>query len=125
MKSRKDAERVVELSERREALHRLASGIRMAKEIAACDADPPSDRMGIAYGARYRLLSFEHLADELRDLVKREAAQQVAAIDKELKQLGVEPDEFEAAAPDAARPLKVVAKSGAQLRQGLGAFKAS
>ena len=57
------------------------------------------------------IFRFAHLIDELHDLVKRESAQQIAAIDKELKRLAVEPDEFESAAPEAARPLKVVAKS--------------
>ena len=110
MKSRKDAERVVELSEDRERVHHLAGWLRMAEEVSVCNAEENT-------AAGYRVVStkvvfrFVHLIDELHDLVKREAAQQIAAIDKELKQLGVEPDEFEAAAPDAARPLKVVAKS--------------
>jgi hypothetical protein len=49
---------------------------------------------------RFRRLEFQHFADELRDLIKRETEQQIAAIDEELKGLGIAPDEFKAAAPE-------------------------
>jgi hypothetical protein len=101
MKTAKDARRVVELSDQRDALNKLAGSIRTAESVAVCDPDGPRNHLG------YRIsrepgerLTFEHLADELRDLVKREAAAQIAAIDDELKALGVTPDEFDAAEAD-------------------------
>jgi hypothetical protein len=101
MKSLRDAERVVELCKEREHLHNLASSIRMADEIAVCDPDhhkhkDPRLRTVNEVPPMFRI---SRLGDELRDLIKREAAEQIAEIDKELKELGVAPDEFEAAAP--------------------------
>jgi paraquat-inducible protein B len=100
MKTRRDAERVVELSDKRENLHKLASSIRMADEIAVGDPVEIARELRSSYTVRRDMMfTFSHLADELRDLIKRETVQQIAEIDKELKALGVEPDEFEAAAP--------------------------
>jgi hypothetical protein len=41
------------------------------------------------------MFRFSHLGSDLRDLIGREAQQQIAEIDKELKALGFAPDEFE------------------------------
>jgi hypothetical protein len=101
MKTTKDARRVVELSNQRDALNKLAGEIRMADDIAAGYQPERDNRLG-GYPLPARLFRFAHLADELRELVKREAAAQIEAIDSELKVLGVTPDEFEAAKPDAA-----------------------
>jgi hypothetical protein len=46
------------------------------------------------------MFRISRLGGELRDLIKREAAEQIAEIVKELHKLGVVPDEFEAAAPN-------------------------
>ena len=100
MKSRRDAERAVELCKQRESLHKLAGSIRLADEVAVSD---PNEKTGPNYHHRplaNPLFRFTHCVDELRDLIKREAAEQIAEIDKELTALGVVPDEFEAAAPD-------------------------
>ena len=51
-------------------------------------------------GDRLVVMQFKHLTDELRELLKREFQEQVAAIDKELQALGIAPDEFDAAAPE-------------------------
>jgi hypothetical protein len=95
MKTRQDAERVVQLCKERDAIHKLAAEIRTAEKIAAA-CTRTNTRV---YHSEVLTFWFEHLAEELRDLVKREAAAQIATLDEELKVLGVVPDEFEAAAP--------------------------
>jgi hypothetical protein len=98
MKTRKDAPRVVELCEQRDSIKKTAGRVRTAEDLSA-------GRPGKEYwaaGRRYQepaTVEFVHLADELRELVKREGELQIAEIDMELTGLGVEPDEFEAAAP--------------------------
>jgi hypothetical protein len=96
MQSTKDAERVVELARKREAIHKLAGDIRMSDKIGSAGRDESQNRH---VEAKWKVLTFRHFADELNDLVKREAAAQIAKIDAEIRSLGVEPDEFEAAAP--------------------------
>ena len=81
MKTRKDAEHVVALCETRQRLRSSSDDILADKEIGAC-------------GYTTDMLEFVHLADELRNLIKRETDLQIAAIDDELKGLGAVPDEL-------------------------------
>jgi hypothetical protein len=108
MKTCKDAKRVVELCAQRDEIHELAADIRMAETIGAYA--PHTDRH---MRCTPKTFDFTHLADELRDLVKREAAAQIEAIDKKLKALGVVPDEFEEAAP---KPEKIDSKKVVQVQ---------
>ena len=70
----------------------MTAGLRSSSRPAG-PRDPTGRRDRVV--SPNAIFRFAHLIDELYDLVKRELAQQIAAIDKELKQLGVEPDEFE------------------------------
>ena len=99
MKTRKDAERVVELSDKRERLHKVAATIRMADDIRVCNGNPNGPwRHGEALS---HLMQFVHLTGELRELVRRELQEQTTVIDRELEALGVAPDEFETEEPNA------------------------
>ena len=81
---------------------RGTSSIRAADTIAVGD---PSTRRGVYNIVDY--FRFEHLSKELRGLIKREAEQQIAVIEKEMRALGVTPDEFEDAAPTDDEPKPV------------------
>jgi hypothetical protein len=86
--TRQDVERAHELCERREQLWKTAETIRKAKVLAVCESKQRS------WHDRPILFSFTHLTDDLRNLIQREAAEQIAAINRELKELGVESEEL-------------------------------
>jgi hypothetical protein len=91
MKTRKDAERAIELCNRRDDLAKKAGLVRHA------------DALRVTVGTSAGRPEFEivHKIEELRDLIAEEFKAEVAGIDAELRQLGIAPDEFEAAAPEA------------------------
>ena len=89
------AKRAVELSEQRDALMKTGSRLRRENIQLAVIEDQRSRYSGECD----RVLIVEQLNARLRDLIKEEVAAQVARLDDEIRALGFEPDEFDAAAP--------------------------
>ena len=79
MKTKEDAEHVLSLFAERDEIQTAAEQVLAGKVIAACGVDWRGTFI------------FQHLGDEVRDLVRREAAMRVAEIEAELRKLGIEP----------------------------------
>jgi hypothetical protein len=93
-KACKDAERVIALSNKREALHRQAHAIKAADRIGVCD---PTERYHGPLINRAPAFVFVHMTEELRALLMRELGEQNAEIEKEISELGFVPDQLEPA----------------------------
>jgi hypothetical protein len=105
MRTRKDAERVVSLCDQCERLHTLAAKIRNAETVGAY-APPDGPRRMVQY-SEHRSFEFVQIGGELRELVKREVAEQIAVIDRELETLGIAPDSLGLTAPSSNGELTV------------------
>jgi hypothetical protein len=99
--TRKDVEHASELCKRRERIWKTAETIRKAGVLAVCE----SKQRG--WQERPEFFQFAHLTDDLRNLIQREAAEQISVIDRELKDLGIEPDRFETVEPSDPNTIRV------------------
>jgi hypothetical protein len=84
MLTHEGAKRAVTLCKDRKRILEEASGVCSGRALAA-----------MRYDAHKAIFCFVRLTDELVALIKREAAAQIAAIDAELNELGVKPDELD------------------------------
>jgi hypothetical protein len=95
MMSIKNAKQAVALGERRDELIKRAGKIFTATSIHfGADVEPRPGRSVLGHLGRQEVvhLDVEKFADEFQSLVTKELRAQIAAIDDELRALGVEPD---------------------------------
>lgn len=96
MMSIEDAKRAVEINRKRESLIEIANQIRMSeKQLFAA----PRDTRGHTYAPHLTTMEVKFEGDRFRKLLTEDLQQQMAVYDKQVREIGIEPDPFDAAAP--------------------------